>query len=397
MSSQPFRIAVISTVYFPGSHTDVIVSRWLEPRPTDPQFGWSSPKTQISSMYVQQQPPNPCPVYPLPPDETPFHEDQDLSIYISERYGIPRFDSIAGALTLGGDTLAVDAVILIGEHGNFPSNEFDQKMYPRKELLDAVLDVFEKSQRSVPVFFDKHLSYDSGHALEMVRRIRKNNVPFFGGSSIPLPEFVPPMTVPEKAQFEEVVAITWAAVEAYLYHSLEIVQSLVGERKGGETGIAQVVAWKGAEVWQALDEGKFSQELLSAAMHAVPEENRLMLEKLQADRSEEVCAFQLTYRDGLKATHLWQKESRKWAVAWKLATGPEICATRPSPGGKEQFFPHFAILDRQIEDFFLSGKPPVSLDRLYLTTTATSACMRALAQRGVPLQTPEITIPVPGA
>jgi len=38
----PLRIAVVSTFFHPKSHTDVVVSRWAEPRPIDREYGWTA-------------------------------------------------------------------------------------------------------------------------------------------------------------------------------------------------------------------------------------------------------------------------------------------------------------------------------------------------------------------
>ena len=62
------------------------------------------------------------------------------------------YPTIAEALTLGGDKLAVDAVLLIGEHGEYPSNEKGQRLYPRYEHFKQMIEVFERSGRSVPAF-----------------------------------------------------------------------------------------------------------------------------------------------------------------------------------------------------------------------------------------------------
>jgi len=78
----------------------------------------------------------------------------------------------------------VEVVMLIAEHGDFPSNEFEQKLYPRKEMLDAVLDVMECSGRVVPLFFDKHFSWSAELAAAMVQRLESMEVPWFGGSSL---------------------------------------------------------------------------------------------------------------------------------------------------------------------------------------------------------------------
>ncbi len=57
---------------------------------------------------------------------------------------------IAEALTLGTSTLAVDGVVIIGEHGTYPRNEMGQTLYPRYRFFKEVVKVFEASGRSVP-------------------------------------------------------------------------------------------------------------------------------------------------------------------------------------------------------------------------------------------------------
>src|SRR5205807_1025416 len=67
--------------------------------------------------------------------------------------------TIADALTMGGDKLAVDGVVLVGEHGNYPRNEKGQTKYPRYEFFEQITGVFRSSGKAVPVFSDKHLSW----------------------------------------------------------------------------------------------------------------------------------------------------------------------------------------------------------------------------------------------
>ena len=43
---------------------------------------------------------------------------------------MPIFHTVQEALTLGGDKLAVDGVILIGENGDYPVNDKAQTLYP---------------------------------------------------------------------------------------------------------------------------------------------------------------------------------------------------------------------------------------------------------------------------
>ena len=92
----------------------------------------------------------------------------DLSRELAKEHGFRLSETIADALTLGTGKLAVDGVLLICEHGDYPYNAKGQKLYPRDEYLRQVAAVFEKCGRSVPVFCDKHLSYSRAKATEMV-------------------------------------------------------------------------------------------------------------------------------------------------------------------------------------------------------------------------------------
>ena len=132
------KIAAMITSYFPRSHADVIVTKFLKGFPTDD--GLLAPEVDVVSMYLDQ-----------------VHFGDDIGCAIAEEYGVPMFGSINQALTLGGDKLAVDGVLLIGEHGDYPWNEKEQHMYPRKYFFEQICGVFASSGRSVPVFSDKHL------------------------------------------------------------------------------------------------------------------------------------------------------------------------------------------------------------------------------------------------
>lgn len=374
MKDKPLQIAVITTEYTPKSHADVIVSRWLEPRPTDPQYGWTTPTTHIASLFVAQKP-----------------EGRDLSVGKSLQFGVPIFDTIEGALTLGGEKLAIDAVFLIAEHGDYPENELQQKLYPRKEFFDQVLDVFARSGRKVPIFFDKHLSWNLASIQEMYDRIKTENLAVFGGSSSIWSPLKPDLDLPDQPDFGEVVAVYYNALESYLFHSLEYVQALVSKRPGGETGVAEIVAWKNEEVWAAMDRGEFSKPLLAASGYSVSEEAGQALEAFMTKRDLPVYAFQLRHNDGLKVTHLMQHDVvRKWFLAAKLKSSTQISATCQQTAGEEHFFPHFARFCRAIEDFILAGQPSAQMDRLYFTSLATALSMQALAQSGKPLPTPEL-------
>jgi hypothetical protein len=111
------------------------------------------------------------------------------------------------AETLGKDGgLDVDAVALIVEHGDYPLNDFGQVLYPRYEYFQEVVKVFQKTGKSVPVFVDKHLSYDHQKAAEMVATAKKLGFSLMAGSSLPVTWRVPQIEPPLETEFEEAVA-----------------------------------------------------------------------------------------------------------------------------------------------------------------------------------------------
>jgi hypothetical protein len=367
------KLAVLTTEYSPRSHADVIVSRWLEPRPTDALHGWEKPVTTIASLYVEQR------------------GENDLAGGVSERHNVPIFSTLEDALTLGGSELAVDGILLIAEHGNFPFNALQQKLYPRKEMFDRVVEVFRKSGRVVPLFFDKHFSWNPRWANEMFWTIREMGIPFFGGSSLPFSPIVSAGPLPPPGP--ELVALFFNEVESYLFHSLAVVSARLADCPQ-HTDVQEIVAWSGDGLWEALDRGEFSAELLESAASAVSPDAAGKLRQFRKQRGSPVHAFQLRYASGLKTTHFMQTDLiRKWTLAWRSEDG-NIRAGYVDPGTRVDFHPSFARFNRQIEDFMQTSQSPVPLERLYLETLQTAACMAALRQAGVPLATPWLGLPV---
>lgn len=136
---------------------------------------------------------------------------------------IPLFATIEQALTLGTGKLAVDGVLLIGEHGEYPRNELGQKLYPRKRLFDAIVDVFRASGRSVPIFNDKHYSWDFTESSEMLKVAEELSFSLYGGSSLthcPC-DPRPPLEVGESVA--EALGLFFGDPEDYSFHSMEFV------------------------------------------------------------------------------------------------------------------------------------------------------------------------------
>ena len=86
------------------------------------------------------------------------------------------------------------------------------------------------------------------------------------GSSLPVLWRYPPADVRAQAPLKEIVAVSYHRLDAYGFHALEMVQSLVERRAGGETGVHSVRCIEGSAVWEAAREKQFDRSLLDAAL-----------------------------------------------------------------------------------------------------------------------------------
>ncbi len=324
------RVAAIVTEYRWYSHADVVCGRLFGG--SSPNNQWHAPRTQIVSMYTHQVPAT------------------DMSRDLAARHGYRIYPTIREALTLGGDKLGVDAVVFIGEHGNYPTNELGQKLYPRFELFSEILDVYEKNGRGVPTFFDKHLSYSWDKAAAMYARVKKLGFPMLAGSSIPVTVRDPDVDLALDTPLEEAAAVGYADLDAYGFHTLEALQCVVERRRGGETGVARVEMVEGdPEVpFPPLVERALEVQGLTVA----------------EARSRQPVLFRVEYRDGLRATVLMLK-SGSWSVAVRT---PDRTLATVFGKKTERPLPHFDGLVTLIEEMFVSGKAPYPVERTLLTT-----------------------------
>src|SRR5207249_1384006 len=150
----------------------------------------------------------------------------DLSRSFAKEFRFRLCPTIEEVLTLGGDRLAVDGVLIIGEHGDYPHSEKGQELYPRKRFFDATLAVIRRSGRPVPIFVDKHLSHSWDEAKAMVAEAKRLHVPLMAGSSVPGTWRRPPLDAPRGAKLTEAVAISYHTLYGYGFHALEMLQCL---------------------------------------------------------------------------------------------------------------------------------------------------------------------------
>lgn len=365
------RIAAIATEYRPNAHADVVFSKLLEGY--ELHGNWHEPRVEIVSMYLDQIPQN------------------DVGLYMADKHGIPVFDTIAEAMTVSsGGRVDVDGVILIGEHGTYPLNEYGQKTYPRRRFFDTAVAAMIASKRYVPVFNDKHLSQAFADAKHMYDTAQRYEIPMLAGSSLPLSWRFPTLTYPLGTNLDEAIAIGYSGIESYGFHILETLQAMVERRAGAETGVGSVQTLRGDAVWQAASDGRWDENLMQAALDAIRNSSDRIESGDIKDNVNEPIAFLIEYNDGFKATGLILNGGIS-TLAYAGNRSGDIEATEFL---LEYGYPygHFTMLDRQIESMMLSGVPPYPVERTLLTTGVLDAVMHSDHQGGAVVATPELSI-----
>ena len=359
------KIAAIVTTCYPRSHADVIVTKFLKGFPCDD--GLHAPQVDIVSMYLDQ-----------------IHEN-DVGVELARVHDFPIFPSIPGALTLGGKDLAVDGVLIIGEHGDYAWNEKEQHMYPRRFFFEQVCGVFATSGKSVPVFSDKHLAYNWDNARLMYDRALELSVPFMAGSSLPLAWRNPWLEYEVGIPIQEAVSVAYGGLDSYGFHALELLQCMVERRAGGETGISAVQCLEGAAVWQARQDGLWSSDLFESAIERI--------EDRRSDTAEDACqnpaVFLIEFANGLKtATFVLRGFLKGWGFSGRTDGG--VQATEVFLGNDP--YPHFSYLGLNIQEMFLTGLPQYPVERTLLVSGALDALMDSRYQGHSRIETPHLDV-----
>ncbi|HJT31788.1 MAG TPA: hypothetical protein VJ783_07020 [Pirellulales bacterium] len=370
-SQRRLKVAAVFTEFTYRSHAHVILENFLEPylfngRRTEPGM-------DVVSFYGDQFPAG------------------DMSRAVAKKFGITIFPTIGEALCRGGERLAVDAVLSIGEHGKYPVNAKGQTEYPRKRFFDEIVAVFERSGRAVPVFNDKHLSYRWDWAKQMYDAAGRLKIPLMAGSSVPLAQRRPVLELPEGAKIAEAVSIHGGPPEGYGFHALEVLQSFVEFRSGGETGISQVEYWEGDALWKAAEAGKWSPELADAAMAAELGPGQPPVAELAKKLGVEKQSHGISvhYRDGLRGLALGiPGGANRWNFACRLTGEPQVRATQlyTGPWNNRNLF---KALSHAIQTHFRERRPPYPVERTLLVTGALDAAMDSRLA-GTPLDTPQL-------
>ena len=346
---------------------------------------WQMPRFDIASVYIDQFP------------------TEDLGKQRIAKYKLQAFPTVAEALTLGTSKLAVDGVVIIAEHGEYPNNNKGQKRYPRYEWFKEVIKVFEASGRSVPIFNDKHLSTEWVECVEMVADSKRLGFPFLAGSSLPVTWRLPSVDMPLGVQLQESVCVCYGKVDSYDFHGLETAQCMSERRLGGETGINNVHALKGEKLWETLagTDRDATRRLLVAALnrsHNLPVDGGYPTAPVTFEWARqalpEITGYLIEHRDGFR-TSMFLTSIRDFNYAGLRKDTGEIFSCQmylPMPGHGSTTADFFNPLARHIETLVLEGRVPYPVERTLLTSGMVIGGVESLHRGQTKFETPEMKV-----
>ena len=382
------KLAVVTNIWNYRSHAWHMAERFLHGYPVEGR--WHQPPFEVVAAYVDQTP------------------DGDLSRERAKEFGFKIYPTVAEALRNGGKTLAVDAVLVIGEHGNYPRNEFGQIQYPRYDYFKQIVEVYAKDGRTAPIFNDKHLSWKWEWAKEMVDTSRKMKFPLLAGSSLPVTWRMPAIDLPPGAEVEELMCVAFGGLDVYDFHALETIQCMAERRKfrgepgdgsPPEQGVKAVTGLRGKSVWEAMDAHAWDAELFEACLcrsqtlaqtatlshrHPTPAQMREWV--------KDPIAYRIEYADGLKATMLLLNGLvQDFTFAARIKGAKELLTTLfhlpPNPN-----VTYSAALMSKAEEMFVTGQAPYPVERTLLTSGLTAAGLQSVAAGGKRLETPHLSV-----
>ncbi|MDA1165436.1 MAG: hypothetical protein O3B13_20250 [Planctomycetota bacterium] len=378
------RLAVITTSWRYRTHAWHMAERFLAGYPL--RGRWHRPNIEVVSAYVDQRP------------------EGDLSPGRANEFGFTVYPTVAEALRCGGDKLNVDAVLLIGEHGDYPLNEYGQKQYPRYQLFFQIVDVFRKDGRTTPVFNDKHLSWKFEWAKEMVDTSKRMGFPLLAGSSLPVTWRMPSIEMPDDADIEEALVVAYGSTDIYDFHALETLQCMMERRRGGETGVLAIQSLKGEAVWAAMNAPAGSKDGWSARLFEAclsrsqtltqgeSFSHRYPTPEQMREWVKDPIAYRIEYIDGTRATMLLMNGLvTDFTFAAKLKGQSDPLSTLfylpPNPN-----VTYSAALMENAEKMFMTGKAPYPVERTLLTSGMVEAALQSLAGGQKRQVTPHLSV-----
>jgi hypothetical protein len=346
------RIAVLVSYWaFTRSHADWIVNKLID------GYWWDGAHTEsrveVVSVYIHQL------------------DESGLGQKVCKAKNIPIFKTVGEAVTLGGKDLAVDGVVIVAEHGEYATDMKGHWLLPRWWIFQQVVRVFEQSKRSVPVFNDKHLSYNWDEAKWMFDKSRELNFPLTGGSSIPVYYRKPEIEIDIDTPIRNSIVVGGTGDEGGIFHAIDVLQGFVERRKGGESGVKTIQSIRGPEAWKWVERNPWAGKLLDAVAKSFEFKPGYFQESPQTN----ICVIE--YNDGTKAAVIGGRNVG-WTYAGEIEgrNEPTIISMLGWAGPYDQYHasnaqPHW------ITEMMVTKKEPFNAERLLLSTGITNHYMES--------------------
>lgn len=359
-------VAAIVTIYRKNSHADVLIGKILEGWKQD---GGDGPALVVKSMYVDQ----------FPAD--------DMSVVLAKKHGVRLCKTIREAIELGSGHVAVDGVISVGEHGDYPWNDKQQHLYPRKRFFEEITACMESSGKVVPIFNDKHPGPEWDDAKWMYDRAAKLNVPWMAGSSLVVSTRDPDVTLPFGSELESSIAVGYSGLDIYGFHTLDYLQAIIERRRSPKTGVKWVQNVPINSIPDLIGKGQIDRELLELGLKSSGTELKSVMEGDKTDTG----VFLVQYLDGLLVPVVMLSGIGKGiSVVCKTRSGATFAARteeRPEPR-----YPHFAYLLKGIEQMIHTGKPAYPVERTLLAAGILDRALTSRRDGNQRIETPELDI-----
>ena len=177
------RMAIVTTEWRFHSHAWHMGERFLVGYPSG--GAWHRPPIDVVSAYVDQFPEN------------------DLSRQRAKEFGFTIYPTVAEALRCGGKQLAVDAVLIIGEHGNYPKASGDKPNTRATNSSNRSPTSFDRTDAPPPCSTTNTSPGNGNGRPRWLILSRAMKFPFLAGSSLPVTWRMPSIEMPYGASLQE--------------------------------------------------------------------------------------------------------------------------------------------------------------------------------------------------
>jgi hypothetical protein len=212
---------------------------------------------------------------------------------------------------------------------------------------------------------------------------------------------LPDIELPLGCAIEDALMVGAGGSDAMDYHALEAMQCMIERRKGGETGVRSVQLVEGDAVWKAGEDGRWSKELLRAALSRSDTPLGLTVKD---GRTQDLVgsgelpklarnpwAYFIEHNDGLKTTLLMLNgaiEDFNFAARVR-GGGVQSCQFLLTPVPNVTYS---ACLVSKIEEMFETWRAPYPVERTLMVSGILESCLTSRIQEHRRLETPHLNV-----